>query len=345
MNDIDAILARLERLEEENADLRRRLDNGERSSSVTDPTPGDSVSRRGLLRRAGAAVAAAGVGALGATIATLSHAEPVRADGEAITVGGTFTDATVLTTLENRTNDKSLLVGRSRAGGTGIVGDSATGFGGYFVSGAANGVYGQSGGVDHRAIGAHGVGLGPATGDSGESGSGFGVDGVSVSGTGIRGRSTSGVGVTGQSESHSGIIGFSQDGTGVEGESVASDGVRAVSHAVGGAGVRGQVDTANGVGVRGYAWDGSSGSGRFGTGVVGSSGSHASPPPAHANTGVLGVGARGRGGVFIGDLAQVQMVASTASTHPATGLRGDLFVDKSGRLWYCKGGTSWRQLA
>jgi len=345
MADLDAILARLQRLEAENVSLRERLDAVTGPTSAEEPEPSATVSRRKLLRRAGTGAATLGIAVLGGGVMAHSQASPARADGEAITVGGTFTDATALTTLENRTNDKSLLVGRSRAGGTGIVGESALGFGGYFVSGAANGVFGQSGGVDSRAIGAHGVGLGPATGVRGESASGFGVDGFSVSGTGIRGRSTSGVGVTGQSESQSGIIGFSRDGFGVQGESVASDGVRAVSHGVGGAGVHGQIDTADGAGVRGYAWDGSPGSGRFGTGVVGSSGSHASPPRARANTGVLGVGTGGRGGVFIGDLAQAQLVASTAATHPRSGLRGDLFVDKSGRLWFCKGGTTWRQLA
>jgi hypothetical protein len=57
---------------------------------------------------------------------------------------------------------------------------------------------------------------------------------------------------------------------------------------------------------------------------------------------------RGRGGVFKGLKAQIRLVASTATTKPATGTRGDLFVDKSGRLWYCKTGgstTGWKQLA
>ena len=29
----------------------------------------------------------------------------------------------------------------------------------------------------------------------------------------------------------------------------------------------------------------------------------------------------------------------------AHGVRGDLYVDKSGRLWFCKGGSTWKQLA
>jgi len=56
----------------------------------------------------------------------------------------------------------------------------------------------------------------------------------------------------------------------------------------------------------------------------------------------------GRGGVFRGKKAQVRLVASMATTKPSKGLRGDLFVDSTGRLWYCKTGnsiTGWKQLA
>jgi hypothetical protein len=115
--------------------------------------------------------------------------------------------------------------------------------------------------------------------------------------------------------------------------------------ATGGTGTWGESIAPDGVGVRGYAWDGSAASGHFGTGVIGSSGSHATPPHPLANTGVMGVGVHGRGGVFQGDLAQVRLVASTASTHPVSGTRGDLFLDRSGRLWFCKTGSTWKQLA
>jgi hypothetical protein len=64
-----------------------------------------------------------------------------------------------------------------------------------------------------------------------------------------------------------------------------------------------------------------------------------------ASIGIVGRSNAGRGGQFIGKLAQVRLYPSTASTHPASGARGDLFVDKSGRLWFCRGGTSWKQLA
>jgi hypothetical protein len=57
---------------------------------------------------------------------------------------------------------------------------------------------------------------------------------------------------------------------------------------------------------------------------------------------------KGRGGVFGGSLAQVQLTPGSGSTHPKGGSRGDLYADKTGRLWFCKkGGTTatWHQIA
>jgi len=55
--------------------------------------------------------------------------------------------------------------------------------------------------------------------------------------------------------------------------------------------------------------------------------------------------ALGIGGRFVGKTAQIQLVPTSASSHPATGIAGELFVDRSSRLWFCKGGTNWHQLA
>jgi hypothetical protein len=73
-----------------------------------------------------------------------------------------------------------------------------------------------------------------------------------------------------------------------------------------------------------------------GVGIYGTSGS---------GPGVIGRSDVGRGGIFRGKQAQVRLDPSTASSHPHSGSRGDLFVDKSGRLWFCKGGTTWTKLA
>jgi hypothetical protein len=61
--------------------------------------------------------------------------------------------------------------------------------------------------------------------------------------------------------------------------------------------------------------------------------------------GVRGGASNGRGGLFSGSVAQVRLQPSSAATHPSSGQKGDLFVDTSGRLWFCKGGTTWKQVA
>jgi hypothetical protein len=55
----------------------------------------------------------------------------------------------------------------------------------------------------------------------------------------------------------------------------------------------------------------------------------------------------GRGGIFSGAVAQIQLNPGAAS-HPRSGWRGDLYADGNGRLWYCKktGATAlWHQIA
>lgn len=41
----------------------------------------------------------------------------------------------------------------------------------------------------------------------------------------------------------------------------------------------------------------------------------------------------------------MKLQPGSPATHPTTGQAGDLYVDKSIRLWFCKGGTAWKQLA
>ncbi|PRY12532.1 hypothetical protein [Kineococcus rhizosphaerae] len=56
-------------------------------------------------------------------------------------------------------------------------------------------------------------------------------------------------------------------------------------------------------------------------------------------------GTAGRGGRFRGKAAQVRLMPGPNPTHPPSGLVGDLHVDSTGRLWFCKGATNWKQLA
>ncbi len=61
--------------------------------------------------------------------------------------------------------------------------------------------------------------------------------------------------------------------------------------------------------------------------------------------GVEAVSKNGRGVYAAGKLAQLRLQPATAATHPTSGAAGDLFVDRSKRLWFCKGGTRWVQVA
>jgi hypothetical protein len=54
---------------------------------------------------------------------------------------------------------------------------------------------------------------------------------------------------------------------------------------------------------------------------------------------------RGVGATFAGKTAQVQLVPSSDAGPPASGEGGQLFVDSAKRLWFCRGGSSWQQLA
>lgn len=63
--------------------------------------------------------------------------------------------------------------------------------------------------------------------------------------------------------------------------------------------------------------------------------------------GVHATSSGGRGGVFAGGAAQIQLTPA-GSGHPKSGQRGDLYADAAGRLWYCKatGATAtWHQIA
>jgi len=61
-------------------------------------------------------------------------------------------------------------------------------------------------------------------------------------------------------------------------------------------------------------------------------------------SGVYGESREGRGGLFVGLKAQIRLRPSTAATHPSSGQAGDLFVDATKRLWFCKGGSTWALL-
>ena len=87
------------------------------------------------------------------------------------------------------------------------------------------------------------------------------------------------------------------------------------------------------------------GPGVKGRGPVGVEGEGSTGVSARGESGP-GISATGwRGGTFAGNVAQLQLQPSELAIHPALGEPGDLFVDASRRLWFCKGGSSWVQVA
>lgn len=75
--------------------------------------------------------------------------------------------------------------------------------------------------------------------------------------------------------------------------------------------------------------------------AVVAAGNTSTGPGVHATSG------GGRGGIFGGGAAQIQLTPA-GSSHPKSGQRGDLYADAAGRLWYCKttGATAaWHQIA
>jgi len=141
---------------------------------------------------------------------------------------------------------------------------------------------------------------------------------VSTGGIGVFGQSQSGIGVSGESDGH--------DGTGVYGFYTLSTGF--------GIGVQGVTQADRGIGTTGAAMAPSGAT----TGVWGTA----------QSPGGIGVHGQsgGRGGVFEGVKAPLRLIPNkAASTHPHSGAAGDLFVDKASRLWFCKGGAHWKQIA
>lgn len=306
----------------------------------------DSVrSRRAVLAAAAGAVAASAAGAVASPLV----AQAAGSDGQTIHVGDVLADVRSTTNLKNVSNDKPVVHLYNGNAGIALHGQAETG----------PAVVGTNHAQDHAATeGSNTVGCG-VLGFSGP------ARPTSVpKSTGVYGRSemAKGIGVIGEATNTStevyGVEGLASGslGRGVFGWSL--------NEASGGTGVWGQADSPDGVAVRGYAWDGFGGAKKYGTGVMGTSGSSAFPPPKGLpNTGVygigvngrggvfqgvvgvLGIGVGGRGGVFEGAKAQVRLTPSRLASHPAKGLPGDLFVDKSFRLWFCQGGTNWVKVA
>jgi hypothetical protein len=156
-------------------------------------------------------------------------------------------------------------------------------------------------------------------------GSGHGTWGRAASGFGVKAESTGGLGLHAQSFAHSAasIYGLKQN---------AGNAVWGVIQDTG-SGWAATVGSHNGSGPGVLGENTGSGHGTWGR-ALGSGGA-----------GIFGESTNGRGGIFQGKKAQIRLNPSTAQTHPTGGSTGDMFVDANKRLWFCKGGTTWVQLA
>jgi hypothetical protein len=354
VSELAQICARLSR---ENAELRQEMTrlsearagaaarpaangaSGTRGRPGLAASPARPVSRRMI----GKAVGAAAVSAAGAAALVDLGARPAAAaNGSNVTAGN-------VTKAERR---------------TAVQYDGSAGFGGIVLFGNDSGYDGGSAAFPAGVGGWAGAGANAGAGgvQNGvygytEHGPGHGVVGVNNNdvpggGAGVRGISHatggSGSGVWG---SHDG------GGAGVQG-SAAGDGAGVVGTA------------GNGIGVLGSGRTGVSASGGgIGLAAVGPIAIQALPLPASGQAIVAGnssdnkatikatnggkdsgihATSKGRGGVFGGNAAQIQLTPGTGATHPRSGSRGDLYADKNGRLWFCKkGGTTatWHQIA
>jgi hypothetical protein len=230
---------------------------GDRASSpLLDNAP--RHSRRALV--AGAAAAGAGIAA-----SLVIGAQPAAAEGENVTVGDSFTDATSTTGITSSGSGAALQGTTTTDGGSGVAGVDSSRYGGTGVMGTSFLGTGLTG-TSTAGTGVSGTGGTAGTNDGGPGVSGTGGNAVNngTGGTGVIG--------TGGSGSGSGIDGF-----GVSGGSVTGTGVAGTSSL--GTGV---------VGVGGEFGVGVMGTGNTNNGVMGTFGGPY-PPGAYGGNGVLGV--------------------------------------------------------
>jgi len=155
---------------------------------------------------------------------------------------------------------------------------------------------------------------------------------------------STGDGVAGQAVSGSGINGVSHSGNGVRGEAIdgGATSIMGLKESPGIA-VFGDVLSEDSGYAAVYGRHRGHGPAVYGENML--DGNGASGVAHGTGSGIYAQSDQGRGGLFVGKKAQIRLQPSTGASHPTSGAKGDLFVDKSGRLWFCKGATTWKQIA
>jgi hypothetical protein len=236
------------------------------------------------------------------------------------------------------------------------AGNGVVGYNSNLVSGSGAGVLGLAFGASAAAVrGTNTAGTAVAGTSSSTAGSATAVIGVISStspggfSSAVRGQNNGttglGIGVWGsQAGSGWGVYGTSAGGIGVVASGGTGTGVSASGHT-------GLTASGSSVGVSAEGAIAIQGAGGTGQAVSATNDSGTLATIKAVNSGTnsgIHATSNGRGGVFGGLLAQVQLTPGSGATHPKGGSRGDLYADKNGRLWFCKkGGTTatWHQVA
>jgi hypothetical protein len=313
--ELETLTRRLETLEQQNAALRRTYARRE-------PTKKRRRYDRRTLLRLGGAAAAVGAGSVllrpgvaGATTGNMQFGAE-NAAGAASTglASSNTTDTLHVTNSATGTgsaNTVGLFVHMTSADNEGTAVYALN-------DGLTDAIVGEVTNSDSSATGAGVVGIGTSSG---------GVIGVSNgAGPGVRGRPNgTGPGVSGWSSN-------------------AADGMEAINDDTGRA-LFAHIDSTTNTAQATFSKTVGRGNAVLGQISNGASTASAVKGTSNGNgAGIEGASAHNFGGKFSGAV-QLLLVPTTAASHPRSSIRGALYVDHGGRLWFCKGGTTWKQLA
>jgi hypothetical protein len=349
---VETLTQRLESLEQQNADLRDQLASDEPASE----RERGRFNRRGLLRLGGAA-AAVGAGSVllrpsvaGATTGGMQFGADNDAGTASTGLSSSIDDGGDSTKFVDTLHVANTSTGVNSANARAIFAHMSD------PANQGNAIYGRNDGLTDAIVGevtkndisangsgvvGFGINFGGVVGIS--SGAGPGVGGTSFgTGPGISG-ATSGAVEAIEAWSDNGATGRALFAH-VDNPANSKQVMYALTVGTGNA-VLGAIShpTSTASAVKGTT----NGVGAAVEGAISHSTSSASSLKGTTNgkgAGVEGTSATGPGGRFAGAV-QVLLVPSSHSSHPSSGSRGALFVDHGGRLWFCKGGTSWKQLA
>lgn len=368
------------RLSQENAEFRRQASwPAVALPSGALPSGGRPMEANVSRRVVGRALGVAAAGAVGSAALVGLGARPAEADNGGSLILGQSNSADSTTVLRHTGAGVPIVALVTTANiSPGSSGFSAA-LAGWAGAGASasgvpvsNGVYGFTDngdgfgvvGVNHSLVPGSKTGAGVLGQAQVDGGTGIIADASLVNG-GIALAAKGGTGIAITANGGNGVVANGNSTNGIGVSATGSVGVLAISSNPSGTGVSGAGDT-------GVIGDGNSigiiGQGPTAVQATGTTtGVDASGPTAVVATGVaIGVNATGatavlatgtmqgvkahgdsRGGVFSGAAAQVHLAPGSQSTHPKSGERGDLYVDKTGRLWYCKNGgasATWHQI-